>query len=727
MAKLASENDTSASGEVFIVQPGKDLAERLGVMFGIIEIYNANDSFVDNFLEAINDLKTEYYLPPHQIEHGLERRFEEALSRTNRRLQVAITQSIEEIDLRNISTVVGLICGNKIYLAATGRIRSWLFRHKKNSELLTFNILNESQKPKPETEKLFANILNGELGQRDAMLFANEELMDFFSASELGEMILKHPIDEMAKLVETELGKKNDKKNVYAIILKPQGLLQEKPPASPSVKQSSTSRLTSPANRIDNETPPDNRPAPPKASPGEPQYSIDKLLYTQVKTEKYLTPSLLPSWQKILLLVWRWLKKSGAFIARHIKKIILATIGIMSGWSKRIQNKKKQNGSLEQETPMPSIINQSTNEELLDGPIIDEITDDEDNKKSPPNETRRVGNESLTANAVGMVKTDTKSNNITEAINGFINKQIVKLLTLKKRQKIILIAALIFLFVFAQSVVMIGRSYDTSNGNLSGNSQLAKQIEDELSNAEAQNIFSDEAGALKSIKTAQELLAQIPDNIFNHSLRTDLSSKITQTIHNLERISYLENPTVTADLLSNQASTTPLVGLAKTGKVFWTYDNGKKSLWRFDTLTNKLEVRTTTLPQVKKLTALDDKNLLLLANNGGYYKYDINKKSAAKTRPSKDYFNIKNFVSASALLDPPLASSTIAMATISESYNFFLDASNTRLIVFDKNSALKRQYVSPKFSSANSFAISYKDKKAWIFAGGKIYQVDLDF
>jgi len=67
------------------------------------------------------------------------------------------------------------------------------------------------------------------------------------------------------------------------------------------------------------------------------------------------------------------------------------------------------------------------------------------------------------------------------------------------------------------------------------------------------------------------------------------------------------------------------------------------------------------------------------------------------------------------------------MATISDNYNFFLDASNTRLIIFDKNSALKRQYVSPKFAGADSLAVSYKDKKAWIFANNKIYQIDLDF
>ena len=727
MARVASENDISASGEVFIIQPGKDLTDWLGMMFGIVEIYNANDGFVNNFLEAISDLKTEYYLPPHKIEHGLERRFEEALSRTNRRLQAAISQSIEEIDLRNISAVVGLIHGNKIYLAAIGRIRSWLFRHKKNSELLIFNILGESQKLKPETEKLFANILNGELTQRDAMLFANEELMDFFSTNELGEMILKHPADEAVRLLEAELEKKNDKKNAYAVILKPQGLLQEKSPATPIVKQPPTSRLAAPANRIGNETPQDNRSTPPPASPGEPQYSIDKLLYTQVKTEKYLTPSLLPSWQKILVLIWRWLKKSGGFVGRQIKKTALATIGIIGNWIKKLQNKKKQNISPEQETQMPSTVSQLIGGELLNAPIIDETAGDADNKECPLKDPKPVRDETLATKAAGLVKKGTKSNKITKAINGFINQQIVKFLALKGGQKIILIGALIFLFIFAQSVVMIGRSYDTNNGNPSGNNQIAKQIEEQLSNAEAQNIFSDEAGALKSIKTAQALLTQIPDHFLNRSLRANLSDKIEKTIHTLERISYLENPSLAADSLTNQANAARLKGLARTGKIFWLFDNSQKSLWRFDTLTNKWEVRTTTLPQVKKLTALDDKNLLLLANDNSYYKYDINKKTAAKTKPSKDWFNIKNFVSASALLDPPLASSTIIIATISDNYNFFLDASNTRLIIFDKNSALKRQYVSPKFAGADSLAVSYKDKKAWIFANNKIYQIDLDF
>ena len=107
-AKLALEADGNIVGECFVLTPEKDLDKKLGVLFGIVEIYNINDTFISGLWEAINDLKTEYYLPPFNLERGLEKRFEEAVARANRRIKNAVSQSIEDVDLRNLSAVLGI-------------------------------------------------------------------------------------------------------------------------------------------------------------------------------------------------------------------------------------------------------------------------------------------------------------------------------------------------------------------------------------------------------------------------------------------------------------------------------------------------------------------------------------------------------------------------------------------------------------------------------------------
>ena len=336
------EADGNIIGECFILTPDKDLGKRLGVLFGIVEAYNINDAFIDGLWEAINDLKTEYYLPPFNLERGLEKRFEEAIARANRRIRSAVTQSIEEVDLRNLSAVLGISWEGRIFLTSTGRFKGLFVRRKKNGDLLIADLLSASadRKFKPEPDKLFANILSGELEDRDAMLFVNEEFLDFFSQTDLAEIALENPAEQTVKILENRLKEKVARKNFYALAIKPEtpeeaaieNKSAEKPTAAlvqnkaeiESADQEIIAEIKQPERQAANlETVKINQKIQTARQAAQPQQSIDRLLYTQVRTEKYLNPSTMPNWQKALIIIWGWSKVYSLKFFNYGKKTVI--------------------------------------------------------------------------------------------------------------------------------------------------------------------------------------------------------------------------------------------------------------------------------------------------------------------------------------------------------------------------------------------------------------------
>jgi len=706
IVKLTLEADGNIVGESFIVRTDNNSAAKLGVLFGVIEACNINDAFLDGFLNAVNDLKTEYYLPPYNIEHGVEKRFEEAICRANRRIFTAINQSAEEIDLRNLSAAVGLWHNNRVYLSSSGRAKALFFRRKKNRELLIIDILsgNGETRFRPEPERIFANILSGEISNRDALILINEEFLGFFSQKELGEAVLDNNAADAARTINDSLLEKIAKKNFYAVIVTPETAPETKTESIESIKPiiaASTSadqsapiinRAKSPEPRAEQCIP----ASPPQKNNIPTQQSIDRLLFTQVRTEKYLTPSLLPPWQKILLVGWTTIKNSSFFFGRKFKKYFSAAVKLISERFRAIKSSQLK----------------IARDQIITDENDQTPADYSENTESPASTTENIAPSG-----------DQALGGLTGKINYFLNAQIVKYLGLKRGQKIILAAGLVLIFLFSQSIVMIGRSADDSN-NSSANGLLAKQIEIQLDSAEAQNIFNDELGALASLKQARELLTRLPDKRSTKSLKAELQNKIKATAGILQKIRYLDNPTVSADFSADP--TAAIVGLAQTGKVIWAYDNANQNLLRFDTADQQLTAVAAPLPPIKQLTAIDDNNLILLAD-GSYYKFNIADGSAAKIKPNKDWFRLKLPGEVSPLIDPTLASSTIAMSTADGNLSFFLDGQNGRIVVTDKNSVLKRQYYSAALAGAGAFAVSTEDKKIRFYNSGKVYQIDLDF
>lgn len=739
ISKLSLEADKSITGEAFIVKTERNLAKNLGLLFGITDLRDLPDTFVDKFTEMISDLRTEYYLPPFDIEEGLEKRFEECLQRANRRLNKIINESFEEVDLYNVHAVIGLIHKNKIYLSQIGHIGAFLFHQRKQFDRIIIDILNPGaeKKTKPDHEKMFSNIVSGAISEKDDIIICNSKILEAVSQYDLLALFSDSTSEEsIPARIEQLIESIGQKDNFYAIVIQPE--VEE-------ISQQSVGSLPIRKN--------DQVPSLPS------QNSINKLLRTQEKTEKYLTPSLMPSWQKILILVGRGSKKTAIFIWKYLK-ISLIYLG---NHAKRlfilIQSKLSKN----------SVAVKSTTPILPGGA---ELIPEYNEGSSDTSELQQM-----------------PATNPLNIISNGINKQIARIVKLNRTQKILLILALLLIFAFSESIVWMGQA--SSNKKSPNDPQvISQQVEDKLSLAEAQNIFNDEAGAKTYLQQARDLLAKIPDKKKYQVMRSDLQAKINKLSQTIQKISFIDNPQLITDLTSDNAQ---IKSLAISGKILFAYGNANQVLYQIDL--DKKQINRSNIPHtqnlnITKIAPLDAKNLIILDSSGNLSKYTL---KASTTDPllsgsasdfsvyaakpyilQKDknqiikYSLVKNKLSTPSLLIKnnynlantsaitatesgvlsfdnsgqikyfkkgipeaitftavdPIVKSPVQLYGDSAGYIYLLDQTNKKVIIYDKKGELKVQITSTQFNSLDGMAVSEKDKKIYLLSGSKIFAIN---
>ena len=792
---LKIESDANIVGDSFICRNDERLEATLGVLFGIIEIYNINDFFVDGFLEAINDLKTEYYLPPYNPEKSPEKRFEDALARANRRIQTIINQSIEEVDLRRVSAVLGVAYGNKIFVSSLGKIRGLFNRRKKNLEVMILDILanNQNNQFKPAiNEKIFSNLLSGEIGPSDSIIFINEELSGLIPQHELAEQTLEQSPKQLLGFISDKITSLKLPKNFYAVFLKPatseteEEELTEEPILSTKPEQTTitASAIVSNNNRNGNQLnrQDDSAPLSPQAKPTprpDTQQSIDKLIRTQIKTERYLSPSTMPNWQKLFVVVWLWLKKNVPIAGKKIQTISISTyqfikpkiIKASSSTTVFIKNKlsrqpQANSTHAQQSETLVAHSNNSiptTNTDLdldlnidsenpihSDFPITadpylhpNQITDNEtratisaenffdqtenESNLESQNPVNQVPDSTTETEETSKLKPELIASQRLSKIDVFINEKIVFFLGLKKIQQFAFVGGFILLIIFCQSIVIMGKNSELNYGG-SAYDEVIKKIENQLNTAEAQNIFSDEKGALKTLEQAKELLAEIPDKRTTKKIKTELEQKINDTAYSIQKITFQESPEVSFDFGNalNEKDLN-LIGLAHDKGFFWAYDQKNNQLLRLELSTGQIEKRDLSVNEIQNMTQADS-GLLVFQTASGYYKYDY-EKAVLEKAPSanKALFIESNIKNNSPLIIPSLASSTIDFSFAKNNYYFFLDKNNKRMIILDYQQELRRQWLSPVIGNASGLAIDSGDKTIYLLTGNQIIKAKLDF
>lgn len=156
------------------------------------------------------------------------------------------------------------------------------------------------------------------------------------------------------------------------------------------------------------------------------------------------------------------------------------------------------------------------------------------------------------------------------------------------------------------------------------------------------------------------------------------------------------------------------------GGNIYLLDEFKNQIWKYSPIesgySNKFPYLQdgTTLTNGRRLRI--DYSVWVLANDADIYKY---------TAGAEDYFSFSG-------LDKPV--SKITSFFIGEdpndpfsenSYAYFLDPENSRLLVTSKQGKYHSQYIGEKFATATDLVVDEENKKLYLLEGNKIYQLDL--
>lgn len=771
ISKLSMDSGKdSAVGDVFVVKHQPDLKNRLGTIVGIIELFGQPDEFVDKLFEIINDLQTEYYLPPFENEGGVEKRFEECLQRANRRINKAINDSIEEIELKNINALIGLISRNKIHLSQIGQNNALLFHRKKKYDYLIVDIFSQASEKsaKINQEKMFSNIISGAITEKDNVFFCNDAVLEYISQNELMEITTEDSPVSALKEIESILEKDKENNNFYAIAIEP--IVKEGERKIEAVVANQESNID------DDITEKHRVPS---------QTSINKLISTQVNTEKYLAPSMAPNWKKALMIIawatrvsinftWKYLKIGLIELIKIIKisfNYLKEKTPVVIDLIARKFNKKSSNHTNLSDQP----VGIKPEDKILSVVELDEKPKDDIAKENNYHHYHK------------------KNRDIATIISDWLNNQIAKFVSLKKMPKILFIIVMVLIFFFSQSMVWQGQV--TNNSEKTSATDLIKQIEEELNAAEAKNIFNDEEGAKESLQLAINLMNEILNSKKYKDDKEKLQQRIDELNKSLQRISYVDNPNVISDLY-NQNQSASVSTISKYSNFVFAFDNQNQNIYKIDldkkqTISRQL---AGNFNNVKKIDALDENNVIILNGDSELYKYNFETNSAENSLTSnekitdisiyggklytlkseqgqilkhfpvdngynsgsswiKDGTDIKDSLSFTIdggvyiiynngdikhLLNGKLVESSFSSITPSinaskqiysdgdSNYLYILDQNNQRVVVFDKNSGnIKIQYSSKSFADMKSMTVDTKAKKIYILADKKIYSIDI--
>ncbi|MEK7652867.1 MAG: hypothetical protein AAB358_00065 [Patescibacteria group bacterium] len=774
ISKLVLEfNQESAAGAAFIAgeEGQKEMRSRLGAVFGLIEFFGLAEETREKLFEIIADFETEYYLPPFDLEGGLEKRFEECLGRANRRIYKVIKDSPVKIELRNINLLVGLIYHNQIYLSQIGKINAFLFHERRRHDHAIIDIMGQAgeRKQKIDPEKMFSNIISGAITNRDNLFFCNDSVLEYLSQNNLLEIVTERTALAAIQQIEQILAAQSRADNFYAILVQPETVPGE------SIKKTAVP-LTGEYRREEIPT----------------QYSIDKLVVTQKKTESFLMPSMMPNWKKLLILLGRGVKKTLQFLAKQSKILIIKTarqskrmfIAAISGFkssganppSPKLRPIKEKIETVKFKENKPSKKPPMENEDLED-----EFKTESNQNLSAPED----------AGLAEEIFSDNKNLKISEKVSDCLNRQIAKFVSLRRSRQIMIVALLILIFGFSQSIVWRGQNGGSSDSKIQG---IISQINEKINTAEAQNVFNDEAGAKLSIEEAKTLLGQIPDTRKYRQTRQDLQNKINDLVGAIQKLTYLENLTVVADL-SGQNQMAASSGLAKAGNFLAVFDNQNQTLYRVDLEKKQVLPTKLGLENINKIVSQDDKNVILLNGTNNFYRYNLtgtaspvlvlknsgpvtdfeiygnnlytlepDKNQIYKHSPTGSGFNsgaawlksdasaqggkaiavdagiylikdsgeINYFISGRAqatsfpALEPALKPIQ-AFTNADSGYLYLLDKENKRIVVYDKNGNLKTQITAKDFGDLKAMTVVEKEKKIYLLSDNKVLEVPINF
>ncbi|MFA5070547.1 MAG: hypothetical protein WC528_04680 [Patescibacteria group bacterium] len=559
---LLSDPDKSRSiCHIFLAHPTPLEERQLGKLFLICEI----DSVEKINHEIINVIQEEakntfYYTE----ETNLETAFENALAKINERLHRLITDGVTAwLDKFNI--IIGVLRRTELILAPIGRMNAFLIHRDKIIDILEQGAPREI---KINPLKIFSQVVAGQLNPSDQLLFCTSSLLDYFSQEKLKRIISQTVPSQAVNTLEKFLLETDYRTAFGAIVVK---LEPEKSLSSSEKIQGEPSSVYSSA----------------------PQTSMAELERQEKKTSEYLSPSLIPN-------VFKSIRRYGNRVSDSIRTKILKQAPRRRVAENYYQPVRKEENKL---------------------------------KKAPFYLYRgaRWLARNIAAIFLFIFRLFKKRGQIKGKLKEFpvqteqkIHGGIFRFRRLNPAARRTLIIALVFLFLFCASIVIIGQ---VREGNISAQAkeQMIKDIHDKTFAAGTALTYDDLGGAKTLIAEAQDLLGQLAKKIDKQQFQ-DLQNEINEQYEKTKLVVNIANPDLLKDLDVLDPPNSAL-GIFSFGNFLYLF-NGDEII-KIERESKDAETLKTTLSDIGLFTLGVKENtntLLLYQNKNGVVAYNTNTK-----------------------------------------------------------------------------------------------------
>lgn len=267
---LLEPTPKNATLELFISTPTLSEEYALGKLFGLIHIDSTKDEAYEIAITIRRETERRYYQGFNlKNDISIEKKFEEALAQLNETIAEVIEENRINLKLEQVHFILGVVHKRELHFTQFGNAKAYLVHKIKGKDYRPVNILESTEGTSPQTSlaKLFSNIISGEIGPNDALLFATETVTDYLSLDKLVATVVRNSASEANAHLATLLKEIDSNISFGALVLKYPSL----PVTMPGQKR---------------------REQPSSTMPGVlPERSIADLAHTESKTEEILSPS----------------------------------------------------------------------------------------------------------------------------------------------------------------------------------------------------------------------------------------------------------------------------------------------------------------------------------------------------------------------------------------------------------------------------------------------------
>jgi len=219
------------NSEFYIAQPD-GVKENLGGKLFMLLQSDAKRSELIELADFLVSALDKYYYDDEKIllrekldNLKVENIFEAMLAKLNIELSNFLKDGKNKVDLKTLSLSIGVTYNNEIYFSQLGNNKAFvIYKKEENYETLKLSQDNDSDDEdvinKPQLDKLFNNVISGEIPSGSFFVLSNETLSEYISSETFKDIITNLPPLGAAEQIKNKLKEINARVPFSGIIMK---------------------------------------------------------------------------------------------------------------------------------------------------------------------------------------------------------------------------------------------------------------------------------------------------------------------------------------------------------------------------------------------------------------------------------------------------------------------------------------------------------------------------